>query len=100
MQVLSSARLVLETAGLEAAYTPARPLEQITCHDVLLAMRASQGQELATRDEGSRAEVYGEFERIQEAERVAASSVSMRALSMRALALNPALVNPQLQDLS
>jgi membrane protein len=85
MQTLAAARLVVETAGCEA-YVPARPIENITCHDILLALRASQGQELATRDEPSRAEVYGEFERIQEAERQAASSVTMLALVNRAQA--------------
>jgi membrane protein len=84
MQTLSAARLVTEAAGAEPAYLPARPLETITCHDILLALRASQGQELATRDEPTRSEVYGEFHRIEEAERQAASSVTMLALVNRA----------------
>jgi membrane protein len=86
METLGAARLVAEAAGDEPAYLPARPLEDITCHDVLLALRASQGQELATRDEPTRSEVYGEFHRIQEAERQAASSVTMLALVNRAQA--------------
>jgi membrane protein len=86
MQTLSAARLVTEAAGAEPSYLPARPLENITCHDILLALRASQGQELATRDEPTRAEVYGEFHRILEAERQAASSVTMLALVNRAQA--------------
>jgi membrane protein len=86
MQTLSAARLVTETAGTEAAYMPARPLETITCHDILLALRASQGQELETRDEPARSEVYGEFHRIEEAERQAAASVTMLALVNRAQA--------------
>jgi membrane protein len=85
-QTLASARLVTETAGTEAAYVPARPLETITCHDILLALRASQGQELATREEPARSEVYGEFHRIEEAERQAAASVTMLALVNRAQA--------------
>ena len=84
LNTLSAARLVVETAGLETGYLPARPMEMITCHDLLLAMRASQGQELATREEPTRREVYGEFQRIQEAERQAASSVSLLALVHRA----------------
>ncbi len=84
MQTLGAARLIIETAGAEPGYLPARPLETITCHDVLLALRAGQGQELATRDEPTRSEVYGEFNRIQEAERQAASSVTMLALVHRA----------------
>lgn len=86
MQTLCSARLAAETTGPEPAYLPARPLETITCHDILLAMRASHGNELATREEPARSEVYGEFERIQDAERQAASSVSMLDLVHRALA--------------
>src|ERR1035437_8943447 len=70
METLGAARLVAEAAGDDPAYPPARPLEDITCHDVLLALRASQGQELATRDEPTRSEVYGEFQRIQEAEQI------------------------------
>jgi membrane protein len=84
LQTLAAARLVVETAGMETAYLPARPMETITCHDLLLAMRASQGQELATREEPTRREVYGEFQRIQEAERQAASSVTLLALVHRA----------------
>jgi membrane protein len=84
MQTLGAARLVVETATTEPGFLPARPLEKITCHDVLLAMRATQGQELATRDEPTRAEVFGEFQRIQEAERQAAASVSLLALVNRA----------------
>jgi len=86
MQTLGAARLVTETAGVDTGYLPARPMEMITCHDLLEALRAGQGQELSTRDEPARAEVYGEFQRIQEAERLAASSVSMLALVHRAQA--------------
>ncbi|HVM48949.1 MAG TPA: YhjD/YihY/BrkB family envelope integrity protein [Candidatus Acidoferrum sp.] len=84
MDTLRAARLAVETAGAEPTYLPARPLEAITCHDILQAMRATQGQELATRDEPAREEVYGEFHRIEEAERQAAASVTLLALVHRA----------------
>ena len=84
MQTLCAARLLTETAGEEPGYLPARPLESITCHDILLTLRASQGEDLATRDEVTRSEVYGEFRRIEEAERHAAASVNMLALVNRA----------------
>jgi len=83
LQTLREARLVVEVAAQEIAFAPARPLDQITCHDILQAMRASNGQELATRDEPSRKEVFGEFQRILEAEKTAASSVTMLALVNR-----------------
>ena len=86
MQTLCTARLVVETAGMDRAYVPARPLEKITCFDVLQAMRATHGQELETKDEPARAEVYGEFSRIQEAEKEAAAAVTILALSSRTLA--------------
>lgn len=77
VQPLQAARLVVEVAGDERAFAPARPLEGINCHDILLALRSGQGQELATRDEPARTGVYGEFERILEAEEKAASSVTV-----------------------
>ena len=87
LQTLLEARLVVEVGGRETAFAPARPLDQITCHDILQAMRASHGQELATRDEPTRKEVYGEFQRILEAERNAAEKVTMLALVNRTPAL-------------
>jgi membrane protein len=86
LQTLLAAHLVAEIAGAESAYIPARPLEKINAHHVLMAMRATQGQELVTRDEPVRAEVYGEFARIQEAERRVASGISMLMLVDRAQA--------------
>src|SRR5579883_846907 len=97
MQTLAAARLVVEASLPETAYLPARPMETITCHDILLAMRAAQGQELATREEPTRAEVYGEYQRIQEAERNAAAAVTMLALVHRAQAQ---LQQPELKAIS
>ncbi len=84
LHTLLAARLVIEVAGVEPGYSPARPLESINTHHILLAMRATQGQELVTRDEPVRIEVLGEFARIQDAEKEAASSVTMLALVNRA----------------
>ena len=86
LQTLIAAHLVVEVHGVEPAYTPARPLDNINAHHILQAMRATHGQELVTRDEPIREEVYGEFARIQEAERQAASTVTILALVGRAQA--------------
>ena len=86
LHTLLAAHLVVEVAGLENGYAPARPLDAINTHHILLAMRAAQGQELDTRDEPVRVEVLGEFARIQAAEKEAASSVSLLALVNRAQA--------------
>lgn len=93
LQTLLAAHLVTECSGAESAYAPARPLEHINAHHVLMAMRATRGQELLTRDEPVRAEVFGEYARIEEAEKTAASAVSLLALVTRAQArveLSPA----------
>ena len=84
LQPLLAARLVTEIAGTEPAYLPARPLDAINAHHVLRAVRAGSGQDIATRDEPARAEVLGEFAKIEEAERSAASSVTLLALVNRA----------------
>ena len=84
LQPLLAARLVTEIAGAEPAYLPARPLDAINAHHVLRAVRAGSGLDIATRDEPARAEVLGEFAKIEEAERAAASSVTLLALVNRA----------------
>jgi membrane protein len=86
MRTLLAAHLVVEVSGVETGYSPARPLEAINCHHILVAMRATHGQEPATRDEPVRVEVLGEFARIQAAEEHAAAAVTMRALVNRAQA--------------
>jgi membrane protein len=83
LQTLLAARLVVETNGGEHAYAPARPLDSINAHHVLFAMRGG-GQELLSRDEPVRADIFGEFARIEEAEKNAASAITMLALVNRA----------------
>ena len=83
MQTLLTAGLLVEVAGPESAYSPARALEGINCHHILMALRRGQGEELATRDDPARAEVFGEFEKILAAEQKAASSVTVLAMVNR-----------------
>jgi len=83
MQTLCCSHLIVETSGPENGYGPARPLENITCHDVLDALRSNHGHDLSTRDDSARVEILGEFHRIQEAERAVAQRVTMLALANR-----------------
>jgi membrane protein len=83
LQPLIEARLVLEVSGVEVAYTPARPIEAITCHDVLQTLRAGGGQELETCDGQSRTLVQAEFQKIEEAGRQVAASVTLKELVSR-----------------
>ena len=84
LQPLLAGRLVTEIVGPETAYLPARPLDAINAYHVLRAVRAGSGQDIATRDEATRVEVLGEFAKIEDAERQAASSVTVLALVNRA----------------
>ena len=83
LQTLLTARLVAEIAGAESAYAPARPLEAINVHHILHALRSGGGEEWLRQDGSVGAEVYGEFARIEAAERQTAASVTMLALVNR-----------------
>jgi membrane protein len=83
LRILAHQQLVTEVAGPEAAFVPARPLETINAYDILLALRTGTGQELPLREDPALAEIYGEFARIEKAERAAASTVSLLALTYR-----------------
>jgi len=80
LQTLVAARLVVEIRGDDIGYAPARPLNAITAHDILSAMR-SAGQDLPQSH--PRAEVLGEFAKIEEAERAAASRITLLTLVNR-----------------
>jgi membrane protein len=95
LQTLIGARLVTEATGADAAYAPARPLEAINAYQILHALRTGGGQELPMAEETSRAEVFGEFARIEEAERQAASSLTLLALVQRPSARAEIAAPPQ-----
>jgi membrane protein len=90
LRVLAHMGLVTEVAGAESAFVPARPLEAINAYDILQAMRTGSGQELPLCGEAVLTEIYGEFARIEKAEREAASAISM--LMLARLAPAPAVL--------
>ena len=91
LRILTKTCLVTEVAGAEAAFVPARPLEVISVHDILIAMRTGTGQELPLSEAPELAAIYGEFARIEAAERNAASRVCLITLANR---LSPAASLP------
>jgi membrane protein len=93
LRTLAAAHLVTEVAGAENSYLPARPLDTINAHDILLALRSGHGQELPVNTAPALAEIYGEFARIEAAERRAASAISLLALVQR-MPLQNALAAP------
>lgn len=110
LRILGNANLVTEVGGAETAYAPARPLEAINAHDILVALRSGSGHDLPTGNSPELADIYGEFARIEAAERAAAEKISMLALVQRqpsaALAVpetpcddKPAIVIPQIEEI-
>ena len=98
LRTLAHTQLVTEVAGAEAAFVPARPLETINAYDILLAMRTGTGQELPMREEAMLTEIYGEFARIEKAERETASTISLLALANR-VPPRVALAEPKIVEL-
>ena len=84
LRTLIQSKLMVETLDSETGYAPARPLGQITAHDILHALRVGQGQDFASPAEGPEARVLGEFERICRVEQVAAGMVTLDDLIARA----------------
>jgi DNA-binding IscR family transcriptional regulator len=80
LEVLVQNKLLLEVAGPETAYAPARPLDTVTCADILNALRTGVGQELTTKEEPMRDLIRGEFEKIERAEMQVASSITLQSL--------------------
>jgi membrane protein len=83
LRTLAATRLVTEVSGPEAAFVPGRPLEAISAYDILHALRTGTGQDLPDSDAPELSEIYGEFARIEQAERTAAAGISLRALAAR-----------------
>ena len=80
LRTLAAAHLVTEVAGDENAYIPARPLDTITAHHILLALRTGSGRELLVEDAPALAGIYGDFARIEAAERAASEKISVLTL--------------------
>ncbi len=83
LQPLLEARLVVEVNGEEMSYWPGRPLEAITCHDILQTMRAGSGLELETREGSERELLQTEFQRILEAEYQVSASITLKDLAVQ-----------------
>jgi membrane protein len=77
LEPLLQSSLVVEVAGTESGYAPARPLNKISYYDILEALRSSQGQPVTTREDALRGKVQAEAEKIQQAERAAAETITL-----------------------
>jgi len=91
---LKGAGLVLELVGEPPAYMPARPLESITLHDVLRAMRSRNGTDWDGAESDPTREVWSEYARVLAAEEQVASAVTLRELVARMRA-HPQVTAPE-----
>lgn len=80
LQPLLRARLLVETNDRATGYVPGRALDRITAQDILQAIRAGHGQDLAPGGDAADAAVLSAFERINAAERAVAGQLTLRDL--------------------
>ncbi|MCD6049364.1 MAG: ribonuclease BN-like protein [Verrucomicrobia bacterium] len=85
MLPLVEAKLVNEVVNGETAYTPARPIERITCADILNALRCGNGHGIETKEEPARETVRNDFELIQDAEQKTAAEITIAELVRHAV---------------
>jgi uncharacterized BrkB/YihY/UPF0761 family membrane protein/DNA-binding IscR family transcriptional regulator len=79
-QILAKDRLLITVNAGENACNPGRPLDKITVHDILRALRTSQGAELSTRADATRELVRREIDKVRQAESLAASGITLQTL--------------------
>lgn len=80
LKSMKAALLVIETLGKETGYTLARPLEKISCHDVLNALRTARGELVDTADDGAKHAVDVVFEKVLLAEKTVSARTTLRQL--------------------
>lgn len=89
LTALAQAGLVTEVTGPDRAFLPARPPSAITAHDILHALRVEVGRDLSTRPDETRERLRAEFDRMEEALRMAGSQVTLQALTEAASRFPP-----------
>lgn len=83
LTILVHSNLLREVTIEEIAYVPARPLDHITCQDIINAVRGGPCNDFSTRDDPSKVVVLEAFNRIQEVEHKAAQATTVLDLINR-----------------
>ena len=78
---LEQCRLLVEVSQGETGFAPGRPLETITCHDILSAMRLGNGRDPLVVQEELGPSLRRELARVRQAEREVSGSMTLADLT-------------------
>ena len=82
---LASSGLLHETSGAEAAFVPAKPLNELSIQSILLAIRTAHGRDISTAEDAGRQPVTQALDAVRKAENSMASNLSLAQLVGEAL---------------
>jgi membrane protein len=82
---LASSGLLHETSGAEAAFVPAKPLNELSIQSILLAIRTAHGRDISTAEDAGRQPVTQALDAVRKAENSMASAFTLAQLVDEAL---------------
>jgi membrane protein len=94
---LASSGLLHETSGAEAAFVPAKPLNELSIQSILLAIRTAHGRDISTAEDAGRQPVTQALDAVRKAENSSASAFTLVQLVDEALEAASAS-KPKLKD--
>jgi len=97
LRSLASSGLLHETSGAETSFVPAKPLNEVSLHSILLAIRTAHGRDISTAEDAGRLPVTQALDAVRTAENSMASTLTMAQLVGEALEAAKAS-KPRLQD--
>jgi membrane protein len=77
---LASSGLLHETSGAEAAFVPAKPLNELSIQSILLAIRTAHGRDISTAEDAGRQPVTQALDAVRKAENSMASTYTLAQL--------------------
>jgi membrane protein len=80
LKSMAAAGLVMETVGRETGHTLTRPLEKISCHDILMALRTARGDITDTAEDTAKHAVDVVFAKVLSAEKAVSARTTLRQL--------------------
>ncbi len=80
LRSLATAGLLHETTGVDSTFVPGRPLDELSLHSILQAVRTAHGRDLSTAEDSGRIPVAEALDAVRQAEGAVASSLSLARL--------------------